>query len=41
MSENRMLRKLFGTKRMKSQEGGENCTVRSSIIVTVQQILLG
>jgi hypothetical protein len=36
--ENRVLRRLFGPKRMKQQENGVNCTVRSFIICTHPQI---
>jgi hypothetical protein len=39
--ENRVLRRIFGSKRAKEQGSGENYIVRSLIICTPHQILLG
>jgi hypothetical protein len=41
VSENRVLRRIFGPKRDELKEGGENCIMRSSIICTLHQLLLG
>jgi hypothetical protein len=38
---NRVLRRIFGHKRMKWGEAGENGTVRSFIICIHQKIILG
>jgi len=39
--ENRVLKRMFGPERRKSQEAGEDCIMRSFILHTLQQILLG
>jgi hypothetical protein len=39
--ENRVLRKIFGSKREEQQGNGEDCTMRSVMICTPYQILLG
>jgi hypothetical protein len=36
--ENRVLRRIFGPKRMKWQGGGENCEIRSFITCTLLQL---
>jgi hypothetical protein len=38
--ENRVLRRIFGPKRMKEQDGVENYIMRGSIACTLHQILL-
>jgi hypothetical protein len=38
MFENRLLRRIFGPKRVKRREGGENCITRSFIICTLHQV---
>jgi hypothetical protein len=35
------LRRIFGPKRRKWPEAGENCIVRSFITCTLQELLLG
>jgi hypothetical protein len=39
--ENRVLRGIFGSKRDEMTGGGENCIMKSSIVCTLHQILLG
>jgi hypothetical protein len=39
MSENRMLRRIYGPKREEAVEAGEDCIMRSWIICTLHQIL--
>jgi hypothetical protein len=39
--ENRVLRRIFGPKRDGGQEAEENYIMRSSVICTLHQILLG
>jgi hypothetical protein len=41
VSENRALRRIFGTKREEWQEGGEDCIMRSLVTCTLHQMLLG
>jgi hypothetical protein len=41
VSENRVLRRIFGPKGRKWQEAGEHCIMRSFITCTLRQILLG
>jgi hypothetical protein len=36
---NRVLGRIFGPNRVKSQEAGENYTIKSSIICTLHKIL--
>jgi hypothetical protein len=38
VSENRVLRRIFGPKRDGVLEGGENCITRSFIICTLRQV---
>jgi hypothetical protein len=39
--ENRVLRRIFGHRRGKWREAGEDCIMRSFIICTLHQLLLG
>jgi hypothetical protein len=39
--ENRVLRRIFGLKRAEVRRDGRNCMMRSSIVCTLHQILLG
>jgi hypothetical protein len=39
--ENRVLRRIFGPKRDEMRENGGSCTMRSFIVYTPPQILLG
>jgi len=41
MFENRVLRRIFGLKRGRVTENGENYTMRSAMISTPYQILFG
>jgi hypothetical protein len=40
VTENRVLRKIFGNIRMQGQQGRKNCIMRSFIIYTLHRILL-
>jgi hypothetical protein len=41
LSENRVLRRVFGPEREKVAEAGEDCMMRIFITFTLHQILLG
>jgi hypothetical protein len=41
VSEKRVLRRIFGTKRDEVKRGRKNCTVRNVIIFTLRKTLLG
>jgi hypothetical protein len=38
--ENRVLRRIFGPKRERERENGENCITRSFVICTLRQVYL-
>jgi hypothetical protein len=38
VSENRVLRRIFGPKKVKSEDGGENYTMKSFITCTFCQV---
>jgi hypothetical protein len=41
MFENRVFRRIFGPKGMKLRKAEGNCIMRSSVVCTLHQILLG